>query len=108
MVVGGEVNGGEGNIAKEASGGAFVKADKTQVANNPHRGAAGDTIDSFGNLSLDLQADFDDLKRVCENLYELDTRFYAIIHKFGTYNLARSCSSTGKNLMRNPNLSVLV
>ena len=68
MVVGGEVDCGERDVAEEAGGGAFVEPDQTQVADDPHCGAAGGTFDVLGNFALDLESDFDDFEGVGEDL----------------------------------------
>ena len=68
MVVGWEVDGGEGDVAKEAGRGAFVEAHKTEVLDDPHGGAAGDAFDVFGELALDLEPDFDDFEGIGEDL----------------------------------------
>jgi len=67
VVVGGEVDGGEGDVAEEAGGGAFVEADQAEVLDDPHGGAAGD-VGGFSDLALDLQPNFDDFEGVGENL----------------------------------------
>ena len=71
MVVGGEVDGGEGDITEEAGGGAFVKSDETEILDNPHGGAAGDPFNGFGDFALDLESDLDDLEGVGKNLREI-------------------------------------
>ena len=68
MVVGWEVDRGERDVAEETGGGTFVEADETQVSNDPHRRAPGCAFDGFGDLALDLEADFDDFEGVGEDL----------------------------------------
>ena len=68
MVVGGEVDGGEGNIPEQAGGCSFVETDETEVLDDPHCGAAGSAFHRFGDFTLDLQANFDDFKGVGEDL----------------------------------------
>ena len=69
MVVGREVDSGEGYIAEQASRRASVQADKTEVLNDPHSAAAGN-ISGFGNFALDLQTDLHNFERVCKDLTE--------------------------------------
>lgn len=67
VVVGREVDPGKGNIAEEAGAGAFVEADETKVADDPHGGAAGD-VGVLGHFTLHLETDFDDFERIGEDL----------------------------------------
>lgn len=73
VIVGREVDGGEGDIAEEAGGGAFVEAHEAEVLDDPHGGAAGD-VGRFGDFALDLEADFDDFEGVGEDLVRRDVR----------------------------------
>lgn len=71
MRVGGEVDGGEGDVTEETGTGALVEADETEVPDNPEGGAArGSTFHAgvFRNFTLDLKANLDDLKGVSEDL----------------------------------------
>jgi hypothetical protein len=111
VIVGGEVDCGERDVAEEAGGGAFVEAYEAEVAHYPHGGAAGGAFDVFGDFALDLEADFDDFEGVGEYL------FLHILGKGnlvrdggeeGTYDLTSSCTSTCENLMRDPDLSILI
>ena len=67
MIVGREVDSGEGNIAEEAGRGAFVEANEAEVLDDPHGATAGD-VGGFGDFALNLQADFDDFKGISEDL----------------------------------------
>ena len=73
MVIGREVDGGEGDIAEEAGGSTFVKPDETEVLDNPHGGAARDAFNSFSDLALHLKPDLDDFQGVGENLWNVST-----------------------------------
>lgn len=68
VAVRGEVDGREGHVAEEARRGALVEALETEVLNDPDRGPLRGAVDRLGHLSLDLQADLDDLERVGEHL----------------------------------------
>ena len=69
VVVGGEVNGGEGDVAQEAGTGALVEPHEAKVLDDPHCGAAGD-VGGFGDFALDLETDLDDFEGVGEDLDE--------------------------------------
>lgn len=73
MVVSGKVDGGEGDVAQETGGGAFVEADEAEVFDDPDGGAAGGVGDGFGDFALDLETDFDDFEGVGEDLDSLAT-----------------------------------
>ena len=75
VVVGWEVDGREGHVAKEAGGGALVQTHETQVAYNPHGGPPRGVGDGFRNLALYLQSDLDDLEGVCEDLCHVSVRY---------------------------------
>lgn len=55
-------------ITKETSASSLVQTNKTQVLHNPESGATRSTLNVLGNLTLHLQSNFDDLKRVGEDL----------------------------------------
>jgi hypothetical protein len=113
VVVGGEVDCGERDVTEEAGGGAFVEAYEAEVAHYPHGGAAGGAFDVFGDFALDLEADFDDFEGVGEYLF-LEVELLAGMvdrggrGERGTYDLTSSCTSTSQNLMRDPDLSILI
>lgn len=67
MVVAGEIDGGEGDVTEKTGTSPFVETDETEVLDNPHGRASGN-VGVFGHFTLHLEADFDDLERVCENL----------------------------------------
>ena len=71
VVVGGEVDSRERNVAKEAGGSTFVEADETEIFDYPHCGTPGDAINGFGDFALDLESDFDDFEGVGEHLMEI-------------------------------------
>ena len=88
MVVGREVDTREGHITEKASTGAFVEANETEIFHYPHCGATRDVC-VLGHLALDLEANFDDLKRIGKDLDTVsrelqDARAY-------TYNLTGAC-----------------
>lgn len=66
--VGGEVDGGEGDVAEKAGASALVESDETQVLDDPERGATRSAFYILGNLSLDLQADLDNFQGIGEDL----------------------------------------
>ena len=68
MVVGWEVDGGEGNVAEETRGCTLVETHQTEVLDNPHRRATRDAFERLCCLSLDLKTDLDDLEGVGEDL----------------------------------------
>lgn len=55
-------------ITEKTSTGTLVQAHQAQVLHDPKRRATRGTLDRFCNLTLDLQANLDNLKRVCEDL----------------------------------------
>lgn len=59
-------------ITQQASTGSLVQTDQTQVLDDPERRATRGTLDVLSNLTLNLQANFDDFQRVCENLSDQD------------------------------------
>ena len=68
MVVRGEINAGEGDIAEETGRRSFVQADETEILDDPHGGATRSALDGFGHFALNLKADLDDFERVGEDL----------------------------------------
>lgn len=63
-----EVNSRKGDVAEQAGGSAFVKADETKILDYPHCGAPGSPIDGFGDFALHLETDLDDFEWVGEDL----------------------------------------
>ena len=68
MVIGGEIDGREGNIAEETGRGTFVESHETEVTYDPHGGAPRSAFNRFGDFALDLEADFDNFQGVGEDL----------------------------------------
>ena len=68
VVVGWEIDSGEGNVTQQAGGGAFIEANQAEILHDPHGRAALDAFDGFGDFALDLEADFDDFEGVGEDL----------------------------------------
>lgn len=68
VVVGREVDAGEGDVAQEAGAGAFVETDEAEVFDDPHGRAAGNAFNGFGDFALDLESDFHNLEGVGEDL----------------------------------------
>lgn len=58
-------------ITQETGAGSFVQTDETQIPDNPHSRSLGNAIDALCKLTLDLQTNLDNLKRVCEDLYQV-------------------------------------
>ncbi|KAI6754925.1 hypothetical protein HG531_004031 [Fusarium graminearum] len=73
MAVGGEVDGGKGNIAEQTRRSALVQSDETQVAHNPHGRSLRCSFNGLGDLALDLETNLDDLEWVGENLWYVCT-----------------------------------
>lgn len=67
MVVAWEIYGGKGDVTEKTGTSTFVKTDETEILDDPHGRASGN-VSMFGHFTLHLEADFDDLERVCENL----------------------------------------
>lgn len=88
VVVGREVDGGEGDVAEEAGGGTFVEADEAEVLDDPHGGAAGD-VGGFGDFALDLEPDFDNFERVGEDLSR--KRLSASIRRRAMFEVRKIC-----------------
>ena len=69
--VGGEVYGGERNVAEETGADAFVQPDETQVPHDPEGATFGQLLAlarrGFERFALDLQPDLDDLEGVRED-----------------------------------------
>lgn len=55
-------------ITEETSASSLVQTNETQILHNPKSGATRSTLDVLGNLTLHLQSNFDNLKRVGEDL----------------------------------------
>ena len=68
MVIRGEVDGGEGNVAQQASRSSLVQTNETQVAHNPHGRSFRGAFDGLGDFSLHLQANLDDFEGVSKDL----------------------------------------
>jgi hypothetical protein len=56
-------------VTEQTGAGSLVQANKTQVSYDPHSGSPGNTFYVLCELTLNLQANLDDLERVCENLF---------------------------------------
>ena len=68
MAVGGEVDCRKGDVSKQTCTGSFIEARQAEVLNNPHGGALASSVGFLDNLTLNLQADLDDLERIGEHL----------------------------------------
>lgn len=67
VVVAWEIDGGKGDVTEKTGTSTFVETDETEILDDPHGRASGN-VSMFGHFTLHLEADFDDLERVCENL----------------------------------------
>lgn len=107
MAVGGEVNGGERNITKQASRSALVKTDETQIANNPHSRSLRSTTNSLGDLALDLETNLDNFERVGEDL-DFVSRENNVRNSGRTYDLATTGGTTSNHLADERNVAILI
>jgi hypothetical protein len=55
-------------VTEQASASTLVQSHQTQILHNPHGRATGSSLDRLGNLTLNLQADLDNLEGICEDL----------------------------------------
>lgn len=56
-------------VTEQTGASSLVQAYETQVSNNPHGGSPGNTLHVLRKLTLNLQANLDDLERICEDLF---------------------------------------
>lgn len=55
-------------VTKQTGTSPLVQSNQTQVLDNPDCRSAWGTVDSLGDLSLNLETDLYDLEGICENL----------------------------------------
>src|SRR6478735_1308727 len=108
MAVGGEVDGGKGNIAEQARRSALVQSNETQISHNPHGRSLRCSFDGFGDLSLHLETNFDDLERVGEDLKCICQLPFIEIGYLCTYYLAGTSGTTRDHLGPERDVAVLV
>lgn len=61
-------------VTEQAGAGTLIQAHQTQVLHNPHGRATGGSLDGLGNLTLNLQANLDNLEGICEDLIRGEIR----------------------------------
>lgn len=56
-------------VTEQAGAGSLVQANKTQVSYDPHSGSPRNTLYVLCEFTLNLQANLNDLERICEDLF---------------------------------------
>jgi hypothetical protein len=55
-------------VTQQTCASSLVETNETEILDDPHRRAFRRSLNAFGDFTLDLQSDFDNLERVREYL----------------------------------------
>jgi hypothetical protein len=102
-------------VTKQASTGAFVETNKSQVLDDPECRAFRRSFGRLGQLALDLESNLDNLKWVREDLWDVYLAFVfpqVLINKnrgtvSSTHHLTSAGRTARKNFRRPPYVSGL-
>lgn len=85
-------------VTEQAGAGSLVQTNKTQVPYDPHSGSPRNTFDVLCELALDLQANLDDLQRVCKDLSQYCQHMRQTLRYKATDHLTSTSHTTSQDL----------